>query len=240
MHTLDIVIPVYNERGNIIETLESLRRSVRTPFRVLICYDHDEDDTLAALREYHPARFEMVLVKNRGVGVHAAVVTGFQASTAPAVLMFPADDHHNAGIVDSMVALFEEGCEIVAASRLMKGGRLEGYPWLKGVLVRFVASTLHTLAHIPTHDPTNGFRLFSQKVLRTIELESTQGLTYSVELLVKCHRLGWKVGEVPERWVQRQAGSSRFRVLKWLPAYLRWYGYAFATTYLRRRSLTGG
>jgi dolichol-phosphate mannosyltransferase len=35
-------------------------------------------------------------------------------------------------------------------------------------------------------------------------------------------------------WIERQSGESRFRVLKWLPAYLRWYGYAFATTFLRR------
>jgi len=38
---LDIVIPVYNEGENIVQVLDSLRRSVTTPFRVLICYDHD-------------------------------------------------------------------------------------------------------------------------------------------------------------------------------------------------------
>jgi dolichol-phosphate mannosyltransferase len=53
-------------------------------------------------------------------------------------------------------------------------------------------------------------------------------------LLVKAHRLGWRIGEVPARWFERQHGASRFRVLKWLPAYLRWFRYAFATTYLRR------
>jgi hypothetical protein len=39
---------------------------------------------------------------------------------------------------------------------------------------------------------------------------------------------------VPVTWIERQSGESRFRVLKWLPAYLRWYAYAFATTFLRR------
>ena len=51
---------------------------------------------------------------------------------------------------------------------------------------------------------------------------------------MKAHRLGWTIGEVPVRWFERQHGASRFRVLKWLPAYLRWYCYAFATTLLRR------
>jgi hypothetical protein len=55
-----------------------------------------------------------------------------------------------------------------------------------------------------------------------------------IELLVKAHRLGWRIGEVPARWLQRAHGASRFQVVKWLPSYLRWYAYAFATTYLRR------
>jgi dolichol-phosphate mannosyltransferase len=39
---------------------------------------------------------------------------------------------------------------------------------------------------------------------------------------------------VPARWFERSHGESHFQVIKWLPDYLRWYSYAFATTYLRR------
>jgi hypothetical protein len=46
------------------------------------------------------------------------------------------------------------------------------------------------------------------------------------------------VGEVPARWFERAHGTSRFQVIRWLPAYLRWYRYAFATTYLRRPGRT--
>ena len=116
----------------------------------------------------------------------------------------------------------------------MTGGRMEGCPLLKAVLLRSAAFTLHRLAKVPSHDATNGFRLFSRRTLEQIEIESRRGFTYSLELLVKAHRLGWKVGEVPAQWHERTQGRSRFRVLRWLPAYLRWYCYAFATTYLRR------
>ncbi|MCX5893910.1 MAG: glycosyltransferase family 2 protein [Deltaproteobacteria bacterium] len=235
MAKLDIVIPVYNEGKNIVAVLEGLRQAVRTPFHVLICYDFDEDDTLTALREYQPAGFDLDLVKNRGLGPHGAVCSGFAASTAAAVLVFPADDVYNAGIIDPMVRQFEAGCDIVAASRFMPGGCMEGCPWLKATLVRLGAFTLHHFAGIPTRDASNGFRMFSRQVLQQISIESTQGFTYSLELLVKCHRLGWRIGEVPARWFERPAGGSRFRVLKWLPAYLRWYGYAFATRLGRRR-----
>ena len=75
-------------------------------------------------------------------------------------------------------------------------------------------------------------------MIDAIAVESDQGFCYSIELLVKAHRLGWPISELPVRWYERQHGQSRFRVLKWLPAYLRWYFYAFATTYLRRRPAT--
>ncbi len=235
MSQLDIIIPVYNEGENIVSVLDSLHRSVRTPFRVLVCYDHDADTTLPVVRGYPGGAFEIVPVKNRGRGVHGAVRSGFEASQAPAVLVLPADDPYNAGIIDLMVQQLAEGCEIVAASRLMKGGCMRDCPWLKAVLVRVAAFTLHHLARVPTHDATSGFRLFSRRVLDTIEIESSEGFTFSIELLVKCHRLGWRIGELPAVWFERRSGASRFRLLEWLPAYLRWYLYAFETTYCRRR-----
>lgn len=233
---LDIVIPVYNEGKNILATIGALARELKTPARVLICYDVPDDDTLPAVRnnpQVH-AGLAVEFVRNPGRGVHAAVMAGFAASRAPFVLVFPADDDFNAGILDSMVARAQAGCDIVCASRFMPGGRMEGCPWLKAVMVRTAAFLLHRVAHLPTHDPTSGFRLFSRRAVDCIDVESSEGFCYSIELLVKVHRLGWQVGEVAAVWYERKHGTSRFRVLGWLPAYLRWFRYAFATTYLRR------
>jgi glycosyltransferase involved in cell wall biosynthesis len=231
---LDIVIPVYNEGDNIALVLDSLRRGVKTPFRVLICYDRDEDSTLAALKDYRVEGFQLAYVKNRGRGALGAVLTGFDDSTAPAVLMYPADDDYNAPRIDPMMAKFRDGCDIVVACRFMPGGCMKGCPWLKATLVRVSAFVLHHLARLPSRDPSNGLRIFSRRVLDTIRIESTVGFAYSIELLVKCHRLGWRIGEVPASWFERRAGKSRFQVLKWVPQYLRWFRYAFATTWLRR------
>ncbi|WP_316189920.1 glycosyltransferase [Bradyrhizobium sp. SZCCHNS1054] len=239
-HQLDVVIPVYNEGGNILATLGALARELKTPARVLICYDFEEDDTLPAVRE-HPethAGLKVAFIRNSSRGAHAAVMAGFAASTAPIVVVFPADDDFNAGILDRMVALMRRGCDVVCASRFMLGGTMQDCPWLKAVLVRTAAFTLHHLAMLPTRDPTSGFRMFSRRVIDRIAIESDQGFCYSIELLVKVHRLGWRIGEVPALWFERQHGASRFQVLKWLPAYLRWFRYAFATTYLRRSPAT--
>jgi dolichol-phosphate mannosyltransferase len=232
---LDIVIPVYNEGGNILGVLTALRHEVKTPLRLLICYDMPEDDTLTAIRA-NPDRcagLTIEFVRNTGRGPHSAVMAGFAASMAPFVIVYPADDDFNAGIIDRMIATAESGCDIVCASRFIAGGSMIGCPWLKAALVRASSFTLHHLAQLPTHDASSGFRLFSRRVIESVAVESDSGFCYSIELLVKVHRLGWRIGEVPAQWIERRQGQSRFRVLKWLPAYLRWYFYAFATTYLR-------
>ena len=231
---LDIIIPVYNEGENILPVLESFKRHVTTPCRVWICYDQESDNTLPVVRAYPQDAFPIQLLKNRGRGALGAVLTGFDSSTAPSALMYPADDDYNASRIDLMMGKFREGCDIVVASRFIPGGCMKGCPWLKAVLVRSSAFTLHHLARLPTCDPTNGLRIFSRRTLDTIPIESTVGFAYSIELLVKAHRLGWRIGEVPAAWFERRAGKSRFKVLNWVPQYLKWFLYAFGTTYLFR------
>jgi glycosyltransferase involved in cell wall biosynthesis len=237
---LDIIIPVYNEGANIVRTLVSIARLVKTPSRVLICYDNDDDDTLPAIDKNRAALggLKVEFVRNRRRGAHSAVLTGFTVCGAPLVVVIPADDDYNAGILDTMVGKAENGCDIVCASRFMPGGSMVGCPWLKAMLVRLGNFTLYYVARLPTHDASSGFRLFSRRVINDILVESDRGFCYSIELLVKCHRLGWKIGEVPAQWFERTHGTSRFQVLGWLPAYLRWYVYAFATTWLRRPART--
>src|SRR3989344_2473889 len=127
---LDIVIPVYNEGENILDLFQAFEKEVKTKFRVFICYDFDEDNTLTAIRN-HPPRFEVVFVKNEGKGVHAAIMSGIRKTTAPAVLTFGADEANNAEIIDGMYAKFQEGNDVVVASRLIKGGEMSGGPRFK-------------------------------------------------------------------------------------------------------------
>src|SRR5262245_14926388 len=127
---LDIVIPVFNEGRNIVRTLSALAGSLQTPARVLICYDHPEDDTLPAIRDNPQAYAGLAveLVRNQGRGAHAAVMAGFAKSSAPYVMMYPADDDYNAQKLDAMVACARAGCDIVCASRFMPGGSMVGCP----------------------------------------------------------------------------------------------------------------
>ncbi len=233
-HIIDVVIPVYNEGENIIHLLEAFEREVRTPIRILICYDHDNDNTLSVLDNVN-SRFEIVGIKNKGRFAHGAVMTGFEYSDAPAVISYMADDDYNAGLIDKMADLFWQGNDIVCASRFIPGGSMIGCPWPKAFLVRAVSFSLYHFAHLPSHDATNAFRLFSSRLLGLVKIESNAGFTYSLELLAKCHRLGLKVAELPAQWFERTKGVSRFQVLSWANAYLHWYFYTFKTTFLGQK-----
>lgn len=229
----DIVIPVFNEGTNIRRVLDSLK-AVSDPIRVFICYDFEEDDTLAALADYDASPLEVRLVRNQGRGAFGAVVSGLAQSDAPLVITYPADDDYNGSRVDALIGLARQGYDIVSASRFMPGGSMSGCPLLKAVLVRSASWFVHHIVGVPTHDATNGLRLFSRRVITQIPIESREGFAYSLELLVKVHRRGWPIAETPFLWRERNAGASRFRVLAWLPAYLRWVRYGLATRLLGR------
>lgn len=230
---LDIVIPVCNEELNIRSVLDSFRSELRVPYRVLICYDSEDDTTLQALKPLPHDEYHFELVKNDGQGVMEAIRAGLGRTTAPYVVTFPADDDYNAVRLNAMVRMAADGYDIVCASRFIRGGCMIGCHSLKAGLVRTAAFLLYHIGRLPTHDPTNGFRLFSRRVIEQIPLASKVGWAFSLEWLVKCHRLRWRITELPAEWHERKAGKSRFRILGWLPQYLRWFFFGFATTWLR-------
>src|SRR5262249_2177769 len=120
---LDIVIPVYNEGRNIVAVLAPPTRPVTTPPPRPISSPPPRP-AIRATPERRAGRPVEFVRNDPGRGVHGAVTTGFAASTAPFVLMFPADDHVNAPMLDRMVALARGGCDIVCASRFMPGGAM--------------------------------------------------------------------------------------------------------------------
>ena len=236
-YPLDIIIPVYNEGENIKRVLDKFEKHVETKFRILMIFDHDTDTTFNhfCIEDYN---FEILKLKNSSSGAHSAVMTGIEHSNSSSLIIFPADDLINQNIIDKMYNKFQEGCQVVVASRFMEGGSMKGCPLLKSVLVRTASWTLYFFSSIPVRDASNGFRLFSKKLLDYVEIESNKGFTYSIELLVKCRRLGWKIGEVPAKWEERSAGTSRFKVMQWAPSYIKWYLYGLNTTWLFRSKST--
>jgi hypothetical protein len=138
-----------------------------------------------------------------------------------------------------MVSLARGGADVVAASRYMRGGRQLGGRYLQRTLSRTAGLTLHWFGGVPTHDPTNNFKLYSRRFLDAVTIESRAGFELALELTVKATLAGRRIAEVPTTWRDRTAGQSNFRLRKWLPHYLRWYAVAFRGRLRRARSTPG-
>jgi glycosyltransferase involved in cell wall biosynthesis len=227
--SLQIIVPVYNEAENILRTLEEIEAKISTPHRVLISYDFDEDNTLV-VKEFIKERGanNICLVKNQyGTGVLNAIKTGFDSTEDDdVVLVTMADLSDDLSIVDTMFEQIKQGYDIVCGSRYMKGGRQIGGPRPKKFLSRMAGLSLRLIARIPTHDISNSFKMYRKSVLNNIEIESRGGFEVGMEIVVKAFLKDYKITEVPSTWQARIAGQSRFKLIKWLPEYLRWYLYA--------------
>jgi glycosyltransferase involved in cell wall biosynthesis len=233
---LSIIIPVYNEGDNFPSLWARLSSQIRCDFTAFVIYDFDEDDTLPVI-ERLIARGEkrIHLVKNNvRAGVVGAILSGFNQIDDGPILVLMADLSDDLSQVDSMLALYQRGYQVVVGSRYMKGGRLEGGPRFKQFLSRMAGLTLCWFRGIPTHDATNAFKIYDRGMLKSFVIESQAGFELNLELTVKAFLAGYHIAEVPATWRARGAGKSRFRLWAWLPRYLRWYFYAFQPRRARR------
>ena len=226
---LTVVIPVFNEAANFPQLWEGMSRLIRSDFVAMVVYDFEEDNTLPVVQQIIDAgERRLRLVKNQfGGGVVGALRTGFKMVSHGPVLVIMADLSDDLHDVDPMIALYREGYDVVVGSRYMRGGQIVGGPWFKKTLSRVAGTSLYYLRGMPTHDATNAFKMYDVTMLNSIFIESKEGFELNLEITVKAFLQGRRIGEVPSIWIDRTAGSSRFRLWKWLPSYLRWYFYAF-------------
>lgn len=221
---ITIVIPVYNEGENIKTTVELIEKEVKVPFQINVIYDFDEDTTVEPAK-----KLNVKLIKNKyGRGVLNAIKTGLETADGEFVIVTMADLSDPPGVINDMVKSAEENnADIVCGSRYMKGGKQYGGPLLKGLMSKYAGLSLHYCAGLPVHDATNSFKLYRKSFLNSVEIESTGGFELGIELVVKAFKKGYKVTEVPTTWHDRTAGKSNFKLVEWLPKYLKWYFEAF-------------
>jgi dolichol-phosphate mannosyltransferase len=233
---LTAVMPVWNEGERVVPTIRAFAAAVKTPYELLVVHDMPEDTTVLVVERLAAEIPGLRACHNTlGPGVLNAMKAGIAVARAPYVLITMADGSDEYDDVDRMIALARDGADVVAASRYMRGGHQVGGPRAKRFLSRAAGLSLHWLAGVPIHDPTNNFKLYSRRFLDATPIESDAGFELAIELSVKAALQGRRLAEVPTTWRDRTGGESRFRLRKWLPHYLRWYGVAFRGRFSRRR-----
>lgn len=225
---VSIVVTAYDEGAAITPYLDRLLESVALPCEVLVVIDSPEDKTAPYLAEYalkDPRVIPTINIYGRGPAW--AIRFGFDAATADVVVVTMADGCDDPGQIDSLVRLVERGVVVAAASRYSHGGQQIGGPPLKSFLSRTAGWSLRLLARVGTADATNSFKAYSADFVRSVGIESDKGFEVGLELVAKARRHRQRVAEIPTIWLERVTGYSNFKLLTWLPRYLRWYFYAF-------------
>ena len=232
---LDIIIPVYNEDKNIVHLLKRLEDEINCNFRILICYDNDNDTTLKHVKANDIITKETLLVKNPNQGPNSAIIEGINSSNAEIILIYMADDFENIKLINKMIDLIDSGNELVIPSRFIPGGRMRGAKKIKKMITIIGSYLVYYLARIPFKDCTNAFKMFSKNLKDKIKLESTTGFTFALELTTKSYLSNFKIIEIPSVWIETKDRKSNFKIYKWLPYYIYWLLYSIIKNLYKKK-----
>jgi dolichol-phosphate mannosyltransferase len=214
-----VVIAAYNECENIGPLTERLIRTLDafTPGAwELIYIIEGTDATCSIAQSFAAARPEIrVFCGSEPSGLGAAFRRGFAAIAADAEVAVTMDadlNHQPEEIPELIAALVRNGADLVVGSRKAAGAVAEGTPPWKRLLSNTGNRIMRRLLRAPVDDQTSGFRVYRPEVLRAVTF-TNNGFAFLPEILIGAHSLGFRIVEIPIRFIYRKQGQSKMRIL---------------------------
>ena len=189
-----VIIPAYNEAGDIARVVAPLRDQ---GFDVLVVDDCSGDDTGRLAREAGA----MVISHCVNMGYGCALQTGYRYALEQGyaeVAQLDGDGQHDVGHVRELFeTLRREGLDLVVGSRFL--GRSAGYdiPWHRRAGQRFFRGLLRLVSGLSVSDSTSGFQAMNAGVLRFYASDLFPDDYPDANILLLVHRLGFRIREIP-------------------------------------------
>jgi dolichol-phosphate mannosyltransferase len=206
-----VCLPTYNEREN----LERMVRALADQDVDVLVIDDDSPDGTGEIADRLAAELPWVdvLHRPRKEGLGRAYVDGFRhvlSGDTELVLEMDCDFSHDPSDVSRLIAAVEGGADLALGSRYVAGGGTANWGLVRQLISR-CASIYTRVLLMPVHDATGGFKCFRRHVLESIELETIDaaGYVFQIETTYRALRKGFRVVEVPIRFVDRTAGQSK-------------------------------
>jgi len=205
-----IIVPTYNERGNIAPLVAALDRTLGAlPYRVVFA-DDSTDATPEEVRRVAATDARLLLNHApRRRGLAQAVVDALKDTGDEIVVVMDGDLQHPPAVLPGLLAAVEQGADVAVASRYAPGGRELG---LANPMRRLVSwgSTRFASAGLPparrTSDPLSGFFAFRRAAVDGVALRPV-GFKILLEILVRGRVT--HVRDVPFTFDRRRHGRSK-------------------------------
>jgi apolipoprotein N-acyltransferase len=224
-----VVLPTYNERATIREVVTRVLATVPEA-DVLVIDDGSPDGTgdLAAAIAAGEPRCRL-LRRPRKSGLASAYLTGFRQALDEGydrVVEMDADLSHRP---EDLPRLLEgsRSFDLTIGSRYVPGGAVTNWSRSRVALSQAGNRYARVLLGFPLTDATSGFRVFRRPLLEALLRDGIRsgGYAFQIELAYRSWRAGWRVGEVPITFSEREHGRSKlsraiivealFKVAQW-------------------------
>ncbi|MDB5473817.1 MAG: Dolichol-phosphate mannosyltransferase-like protein [Devosia sp.] len=216
---LAVIVPSYNERGNIELLYEKVAIALgNTSWEMIVVDDNSPDGTAEAVNELSQVYPNIRCLRRFGRrGLASACVEGMAVTAAPYVVVIDADLQHDEAILPEMLAQAIGGADLVVGSRFIAGGsagaglserRLSGS--------RLATRMAGMIAGQAVSDPMSGFFLIRREAaLAAAPRLASDGFKILIDLIVTSARMGkpLAVAEVPYTFRPRHAGESKMNPL---------------------------
>jgi dolichol-phosphate mannosyltransferase len=209
-----VVLPTYNEVGNIAPFLAALR-ATSADIDVLVVDDASPDGTADEARRL-AEQFGGVRVLDRASkdGLGSAYRAGFERVLAEGydvVVSMDADLSHDPAVIPTMLALIDDGADVVLGSRYVPGGGTEHWPIHRRLLSRWGNGYTRAVLRLPIRDCTTGFRAYRASMLAAIRPADTEaeGYAFLTELVRRLAQQGAVIVETPILFRDRRYGTSK-------------------------------
>jgi dolichol-phosphate mannosyltransferase len=215
---LSVVIPAHNEEGHIAETVTGVATALKEAnirYEILVVNDNSTDRTEKIVRALSRSNPAVRCVGNdppNGFGFGFAVRRCLADFRGDVVATFMADGSDAPADLVAFYRKLQEGYDCVFGSRFSRGGRVVDYPRLKLVLNRLGNRFIQLLFRISCDDISNAFKMYRRPVIAGIQPLLAQHFNLTVELPLKSIVRGYRYAVVPNTWINRKQGVSKFKI----------------------------
>ena len=210
---LTVVIPTFNERGNIAPLVERLRRALDgVAWRAIFVDDSSADGTAAVVKAIAMADDRVVCLQRLGRrGLAGAVIEGVMASSTPIVAVMDADLQHDETLLPLMLAAVRSGAaDLVIGSRYVGGrGADGGLSRLRGLGSRLASRLARLVLKAEVNDPVSGFFMMRRDVVEKVAPRlSTSGFKILFDIIASQDK-PLNILELPYVFAHRHSGESK-------------------------------